>query len=103
VSDGYGLGATSTTSAGGTWHWSRPGSRWWWDATGSRQQVQGDGFGNTSGWRLIASFGRMLGPRLAIVTQYAYLSYATVLKIPYDVSQSAVRVSLMWKPGPNLF
>jgi hypothetical protein len=102
VGDGYGLGVSTTTTAGGTWRWNRPGRSWWWEATGSRQQVQGGPFGHLSGWRATGSLGRMLGRRFALVTQYAYLSSAAV-GTPYGIAQSAARVSLMWAPGPNLF
>jgi hypothetical protein len=47
--------------------------------------------------------GRRLGARLAFVTQYAYLSYTTVATTRKNVSQSAVRISLMWAPGANTF
>lgn len=102
VGDVYGLGVSSTTTAGGTWRWNRPGRSWWWEATGSRQQLQGGAFGHASGWRSTGSLGRMLGRRLALAMQYAYLSSAAV-GTPYSISQSAVRLSLIWAPGPNLF
>jgi hypothetical protein len=102
VGDVYGLGVSSTTTAGGTWRWNRPGRSWWWEATGSRQQLQGGAFGHASGWRSTGSLGRMLGHRVAFVMQYAYLNSAAV-GTPYSISQSAARVSLMWAPGPNLF
>ena len=103
VSDAYGLGATSTTDVGGTWQLNRPGRNWRWEATGSRQQLHGGGFENTSGSRITGSLGRRLGARLAFVMQYAYLSYTTLATTRENVSQSAIRVSLMWAPGANTF
>ena len=103
VSDPYGLGATSNTTAGFSWQWRRPGRRWWIESTLGWQQLEGNFVGNTSGWRTMAGVGRQVGAHAALLTQYAYLNYSGLLqRAAYGVDQSAVRVSLTWSPRPEL-
>jgi len=103
VSDSYGLGAASTSTAAFTWHWRRPGRSWWLESSFGWQQLQGNGFGDTMGWRTSAGLGRSIGPHLNLFTQYAYLNYSGRLQAnPYGVDQSAVRVSMEWWPHAEL-
>jgi len=99
VSDSYGLGATSTSSAAFAWHWSRPGRRWWMESSLGWQLLQRNGLGDASGWRTTTGFGWTVGSHLALFTQYAYLNYSGQSQTgPYGVDQSAVRVSAIWSP-----
>jgi hypothetical protein len=103
VSDSYGLGAASTSSAAFTWRWMRPGRSWWIESSFGWQQLQGNGLGDTSGWRTSAGVGRAIASHVSLFTQYAYLNYSGQLQTnPYAVDQSAVRMSLLWSPHPEL-
>ena len=99
VSDSYGLGAASTSSAGGSWRWGRPGRSWWIESSAGWQQLAGSAYGNSSGWRIEGGFGRSMGNRLALLTQYVYLHYSQELASIPPFSQSAVRVSMVWNPA----
>lgn len=103
VSDSYGAGAVSTSSVEGTWRWSIPGRHWWTESGIGWQSLQGDTIASTSGWRASAGLGQRLGRHFTVFTQYAYLSYSGLLQqSAYSVSQSAVRVSLVWWPSGNV-
>jgi hypothetical protein len=100
VSDAYGLGAGTTTSAGGSWRWSRPGRDWWLESSAGWQQLRGNGVGDTSGWRTSAGWGRNLGRQVVLLTQYVYLSYSGKLQnTHYAQDQSGARLSLVWSPN----
>ena len=101
VVDSYGVGASTTSTAAASWRWNRPGSTWWLESSAGWQQLQGNALTNTSGWQTSAGFGRAFGAHLALLTQYAYLSYSGQLeKSVYSLSQSAIRVSFVWYPTP---
>jgi len=103
VSDSYGLGAATTSSAGVSWRGSRPGRAWWLESSAGWTQLQGNGVGNTSGWRATAGFGRTMGAHLVLFTQYAYVSYSGKLQnTRYGQDQSAARVSVVWSPHPQM-
>jgi hypothetical protein len=103
VSDSYGLGASSTSTATAAWQWSRPGSLWSLQSSFNWQQLQSNALANTSGWRATAGLNRAFGPHLAMLWQYTYLSYAGGLQTAaYSFSESAVRVSMTWTPQPNI-
>ncbi|HZR63557.1 MAG TPA: hypothetical protein VFA85_00320 [Terriglobales bacterium] len=103
VSDSYGLGAASTSSATVAWRWARPNRAWSFESSVSWQQLQGNTLANTSGWQLAIGAGRKLGPHLALLTQYTYLNYSGGLTTGvYSLSQSAARVSLVWSPQTAL-
>jgi hypothetical protein len=103
VSDSYGLGAATTTTAGASWNWRRPGHDWWLESGTGWQQLEGTGLGRISGLRTTLGLGRKLRPQLAILAQYAYLDYSgRVQAIAYSQGQSAVRVSLSWTPHPEM-
>jgi len=102
VSDTYGLGATSTSSASTAWRWKRPGDSWTLDAAGTRQQLQGSGFGGTTSWRGTAGLGRTLTTHLALLTQYTYLRNTGQVRTAYTISQSAVRLSVIWTIEPEI-
>lgn len=99
VNDAYGLGASTNSSATASWRWGRPGRAWWLESSVGWQRLEGNAFTNISGWRTSAGFGRAVGAHLALLTQYAYLHYER--KPAYNLSQSAVRVSLVWTLTPN--
>lgn len=102
VSDSYGLGATSTSSASATWRWSRRASGWALESGVSWQQLRGNPLTDTSGWRSTVSFDRALGEHLGVRTEYAYLNYsATLQRRGAGLSQSAVRGSILWFPHPR--
>ena len=104
VSDSYGLGAASTSSAGGSWRWARPGRSWWIESTVGWQQLAGSAaYGNSSGWRIEGGFGRSMGDRVALLTQYVFLHFSQQLASIPPLSQSAVRVSMVWNRDPRAF
>ncbi len=103
VTDAYGVGATSNSSATATWRWRRPANSWWLESSGGWQRLAGSSQSllNTSAWNLSATLGRAVGSHLVLLTQYTYLAYAQVPQNGgYNISQSAIRLSLMWSPHP---
>jgi hypothetical protein len=103
VSDSYGLGASTTSSATAAWQLRRPGSTWSLDSSVGWQQLGGNALTSTSGWHASAGFGRAIGTHVSLLTQYTYLYYSGQLqKSAYSLSQSAVRISLVWNPGASL-
>ena len=104
VSDSYGLGATTTSSASIAWRWKRPGRSWSMQSSLSWQQLAGlSAFANSSGWRVEGGFSRALGNHLALLTECVYLHYSQQLATVPPLSQTAVRVSLIWRPQPHAF
>ena len=101
VSDSYGLGAASSSTANATWQWRRPGREWWIESSLGWQQLGGNALATFSGWHTSAGLGRQIGRHLALFTQYAYLDYVGVpqQRSASSLSQSAVRVSLVWSPN----
>ena len=105
VSDSYGLGASTTSTAGGSWRWGRPGSGWWLDSGFNWQRLQGNGsaLSNTSGWHASAGLNRAIGIHIVLLTQYVHLNSTGGLRAAaYHLSQDAVRVSLAYTPHPAL-
>jgi hypothetical protein len=104
VSDSYGLGATTNSSAGAAWHWRHPGSSWGLDSSFSWQEVQGsNALANTSGWSTTAGLTRAIGYHIVLQTQYVHLTYSGgLLAAAYHYSQDAVRVSVAWTPRPAI-
>lgn len=103
VSDSYGLGSSSNSTATVAWRWRRYGSRWSLQSSLSWQQLQGNAVVNTSGWRATAGLNREFGPHLSMLWQYTYLKYSGGLETSvYSFSESAVRVSMIWTPQPNI-
>ena len=47
VSDAYGLGTATSSSASASWHYRHPGSSWWLDSSFGWQQLSGGVFVNT--------------------------------------------------------
>jgi hypothetical protein len=102
VSDAYGLGASSTSTANAGWRWRRPGASWWLESSVGWQQLQGGNLEAMSGWHAMAGFGRVIG-HLMLLTQYAYLEYSgTYQRTSYNPSQNAVRCSLVWTPQASV-
>lgn len=109
VSDMYGLGASTTSSVGGSWRWKPLGRGWWITNSFGWQQLQGDKsaasafvLSNMSGWRANSDFGHSLGPRLAVLVGYAYLDYSGGLQnTAYKFSQNAVRIAFAWTAHPE--
>jgi hypothetical protein len=102
VSDQYGLGASLSSSAGASWRWDRPARHWWVESGLTWQQLHANGFLGTTGWRATAGFGQRIGEHFAILTEYAYMDYSGVQTIRYDLSQSALRISAVWYPNPQI-
>jgi hypothetical protein len=103
VSDTYGFGASSSSTATVAWRWRRYGSLWSMQSSLSWQQLQGNAVVNTSGWRATAGLNRELGPHLSVLWQYTYLKYSGGLQTSvYSFSESAVRISLIWTLQPNI-
>ena len=101
VSDSYGLGAATSSSASAGWHYRHPGSSWWLDSSFGWQQLLGGALENTSGWRTTVSLSRAIGTRLVFIVQYVHLDYSGgFLATPYHTSQDAVRASMEWTPHP---
>jgi hypothetical protein len=103
ISDVYGIGATTTLSLTGAWHWARPGRNWWMDATFGQQRMLGSGLSSLDSWRATAGLGRKLTRHTAVQMQYAYASYSTAAQsnaFYHDMTQHAVRLSLAWRPEP---
>jgi len=110
VSDSYGLGASTSSSAGFSWRWSRPGRSWWLTSNFGWQRLETGNSGsaasflqNTSGWQVTSGLGRNLNRHLTLLLEYAYLNYSGGFqKTAYSLSQNAVRVSLAWTPHPDI-
>src|SRR5262249_12578108 len=101
ASDGYGVGASSTTNVNTSWHWRRPGSSWWLNAGLSWQRLEGAGVGNASGWFVSAGLNRAIGMRTILATQYVYSNYSGGLPLAIVHStQNAVRLTATWTPFP---
>ncbi|MGO9270768.1 MAG: hypothetical protein ACLQOO_11040 [Terriglobia bacterium] len=102
VVDSYGLGASTTSSATGTWRWGHPGANsWWLDSSFTWQQLQGGALANTSGWRATVGLSRAVGPHVVLLTQYVHMDYSGgLLAAASHLSQDAVRVSIAWTPRP---
>jgi hypothetical protein len=102
VSDSYGLGATTNSTANAAWHWRHPGSSWGLDSSFSWQEMQGsNALANTSGWSTTAGLTRAIGYHIVLQTQYVHLTYSGgLLAAAYHYSQDAVRVSVAWTPRP---
>ena len=99
-----GWAATSTSSASGSWRWARPGRSWWIESTVGWQQLAGGAaYANSSGWRAEGGFGRAMGNHLALRTQCVYLHFSQQLASVPPLSQTAVRVSMIWNPDPHAF
>src|SRR5207253_4832064 len=99
VSDAYGLGASTSSTANASWRWRRSRSSWWLQSSSNWQQLQGGASADLTGWRVTAGFGRMVGRHVAWLTQYAYLNYSGgVQAAASHLSQNALRVSMIWNP-----
>jgi hypothetical protein len=101
VSDSFGLGSTTSSSATGSWLWRRPGNDWSLSASMGWQRLEGSVAGTNSGWRTTAGIGRSMG-HVVLLVEYAYLKYSGVQQQTPFLSQSAVRVSMRWRPDPAL-
>jgi hypothetical protein len=99
VADIYGLSATSTLSAQGSWRWAAPTSSFWMALGFSRVELQGSAYPATT-LRGTAEAGRRLSGDFGISVSYGYLSYASpgILAANGNLGQSAVRVGLVWIP-----
>lgn len=101
--DGYGLGASTTSTSNLAWVWRRPARSWWLDAGLGWQQLSGGGVGNISGWHTTLGLNRALSDHAVLRTQYAYLNYSgsnlgIIGEAAYSSSQSAIEISLSWVP-----
>ena len=102
VSDSYGLGSSTSSGSSASWRWGRPQSGWWLESALSWEQLRGTAQ-DISGWRASAGLGRAFGNHLVMLTQYTYLDYSGAFQgVANKLSQSAVRVSIVWTPHPEL-
>jgi hypothetical protein len=100
ASDSYGIGAVTNSGSEAGWRWRRRGSAWWLESAVNWEQLYGVGQ-DTSGWRTTAGIGRAMSARAALLTQYVYLNYSGPFRTTAgDLSQSAVRVSIVWALNP---
>ncbi|MGA3240582.1 MAG: hypothetical protein ABSG03_30290, partial [Bryobacteraceae bacterium] len=103
VSDSYGVGASTSSSANAAWHWRQHGSSWGLDSSFGWQWLQGGALANTSGWNATVGLTRSIGAHIVLVTQYSHLTYSGgLLAAAYHYSQDAVRVSIGWTPRAAL-
>jgi len=101
VSDSYGVGASTNSSANATWQWRHPGSSWWLTSSFGWQQLQGNALANTSGWNTTVALNRAIGAHFVLHTQYVHLVYSGGLQAaPYHISQDAVRATMEWTHHP---
>ena len=101
VSDSYGLGAATTSTATASWHWRHPGNSWWFDSSFNWQQLLGGALATTSGWHTTVGLTRTIGTHIALMTQYVHMNYSGGLQATtYHFSQDAMRVSIAWTPRP---
>jgi hypothetical protein len=105
VSDSYGLGASTSSTANATWRWLHPGSSWGLSSSFGWQQLQGGILNNTSGWRVSVGLNRAVGSHIILVTEYAHqnVSGQSAQVAAYNASQDAVRFSISWSPRPTVF
>lgn len=104
VSNTYGVGASTSSSATASWHWRRRGNSWWLDSSFSWEQLQANGLGlaNTSGWHTTVGLNRAISTQIVLLTEYAHLNYSGGLQTAaYQFSQDAVRVAVGWTPHPT--
>jgi hypothetical protein len=102
VSDAYGLGATTTSTAGAAWRWRHPGNSWWIESSFSWQLLNDGALGDISGWRTTTGLNRAIGSYIVLFTQYAYMNYSQSFRVSESrFSQHAVRVAMMWTPQPT--
>ena len=95
----YGVGAADTITTNAAWQWWRPGRNWGLSSNYMGQRSRGGVFGRVDGWRAAAGITRRVGRRAVLETAYTYASYSTTsILSPFDSTQHAVRVSVMWTP-----
>jgi hypothetical protein len=100
LSQSYGVGAATTTATNAAWHWARPGRSWGASSDYMRMQFSGGPFGNLNAWRAGFGVNRRVGEHLMLQTGYSYASYASNSPLsPYNSSQHAVRLTVMWTPA----
>jgi hypothetical protein len=101
VSDSYGLGAATSSTATASWHYRHPGSSWWLDSSFGWQQLSGGVLMNTAGWNTAVGLSRAISANVVLIAQYVHLDYSGgLLAAIYHTSQDAVRVSMELTPHP---
>ena len=103
ASDSYGLGASSTSSISASWRGRPPRPVLRIRTTGWQQLAGGAAYANSSGWRAEGGFGKSLGNHLALFTQCVYIRYSQQQASVPPLSQTALRVSMIWNPEPHAF
>ena len=99
VGDTYGLGASTTGSAGAAWNWRVPGSVWSLNAVFGYQTLNGPAFPDTTSYRITAGVVRKLGEHFSISTSYGYFRIPTYLNLLTSPSQNGVTMALSWTPS----
>jgi hypothetical protein len=96
------MGASRRSASSVSWRWKRPDRVWWLESAVNWEQLQGVGQ-EASGWRVSAGLGRSISAHIVLLTQYAYLRYSGRFQsIANELSQSAVRASLVWSPYTDI-
>lgn len=99
ISDAYGLGATTTMNATGSWRWFRPGNSWGLHSSYTWQQFEGGIVNGLNTWSVNGGLDRKLSSRLVVQGQYVYLKYAGRFNgLNYDQPIQAVQLALDWNP-----
>lgn len=98
--DSLGLGAGSMLSTSAAWNWAHPRRSWSVHSSFGQQGFLGGPVANLRSWQTATGVTKQLGAHLSHAIDYAYLRYSSALSArPFAIH--AVRVSLMWRPGPN--
>jgi hypothetical protein len=98
--DSYGIGAGSTTTVSAAWNWSPPRSAWSLFSTVSEQWFQERAPGNLQSLQVATGLTRTLSPHLSIATDYVFINSTGRSLLMPQLSQHAVRASLIWTPQP---
>ncbi len=103
IGDGYGFGAAATVTMDAAWRYARPGHSWALLASVARQELQGTQAYNTTSWRGLAGLTFNVRRSMALSLQYSHMRYSSFLRITLpDYAQHAVRVAVVWTPGPTV-
>jgi hypothetical protein len=100
VGDTYGLGAPSTISALVSWTFSRPGSPWSFRTSAGEQQLESGVLASFRTRQIALTLGRALTPNLQLTAEYGYMQYSGASF--GTISPTAVRLAMVWRPGPGL-
>jgi len=101
VGDSYGLGASTTVSAFGSWYWAPPGSPWSLRLNGGEQQLEHGVLATIDSRQIAVSVGRVITRNLQFTAEYGFMQYSGGALFG-SISPSTVRVAMIWRPGLGL-